>query len=667
MIYLALVSLIAAILYFYVGYQAYRSNRKSRLCRIFFVLNLSMAVWSFGAGFLYVAADPGEYWLWNKIAALGWCSFEAFVLYFVLELTGNRHIRHWYIKLIVLLPAAVFLSMVLFLFGPGIATKEWVATFFYIGNFLYNFTYLAVSILLMFLWGYRSTSKIQKKQAYIISVCSIVPFLMNLLMQQILPALHIIRLPYVGQILTLIMLLGAYYAITKYQFMSIPSALITKELFCELTGLALLTDAHGFIMKANRQAQQLLGFSMEEVLGKPVSAILRREDVLGQEELSLVMGDFEQLQEKKRFEDVIIFTKTGNIIPFNLSLIPLFIDGGILGGVLLIGEDIRATKGLEEEIERHRHTNKRLQKSEAMYRAILEKAPVSIMLLNRGTGRVMYLNSHAEELFGAQGEELLGHVVTDFFVNVQEVDSLIVSYNKNEPISNREIHLTRKDGSLCIGLLTVIPSFYREEEVIISCIIDITERKSAEEMLKRNNAYINKLNKELMDVNTNLMNKSARDGLTNLYNHQYINEVLDDRLKESLESKRSLCLMMMDIDHFKRVNDKYGHLIGDRVLQAVSEMLLSNTRKEDSIGRYGGEEFIIILPDTVLETALEIAEKIRASIFAYDYGIEDLKVSISIGVAQYEGETSSAFINKADVLLYQAKANGRNRVEGVLL
>lgn len=655
--FLSVISLTASVLYLFVGIQVIQYNKKSELSRIFFLMTFSLAIWSFGSGFLYITQDIYMASLWNKVGAFGWCTFEALVLYFVLVLIGNKNIRHWYIKLVIMMPAFTFLYMVLFLFGPDINTSPLISSIFYIGNFIYNFTYLAVSIFMIFLWGRKSKSRLHKKQSNIITICSLLPFLLNLIVQSILPAIHLSRLPNMGQLFSIIMLLGVYYAMMKYQFMSIPSSLITNELFNELTGLTLLTDSQGFIMKANKQVYKLLGHHQDDIVGNHISNIFYHDDI------NKAMEDCESIRERIRFADIDLTLKSGNSIPFNITIIPLFTNPKLHSGLLFVGEDIRATKQLEEEIIRHRITNEKLHSSELMFRKILEIAPISIILVSKITGLVLYMNSQAHELYGVGGADLVGSDSTKLFVNLEDRDVLIESIRKKESIINKEVQMIRKDGSRFIGLVTIIPSFYQEQEVALSCIIDMTDQKSIEEKLKQNNDYIHKLNQELVLMNSNLINKSIRDGLTNLYNHQYMNEVLEDKLKQISSRKENLCLMMLDIDHFKRVNDKFGHLIGDKVLKTVADLLMKNTREKDSIGRYGGEEFIVMLSDIALEEAALIAERIRISICDYDYGIEGLKVSISIGVVQYKGEILNTFINKADLLLYQAKAKGRNRVE----
>jgi diguanylate cyclase (GGDEF)-like protein len=121
--------------------------------------------------------------------------------------------------------------------------------------------------------------------------------------------------------------------------------------------------------------------------------------------------------------------------------------------------------------------------------------------------------------------------------------------------------------------------------------------------------------------------------------------------------------MMLDIDYFKRVNDNYGHQTGDRVLSAVSKLIQLNIRDNDYAGRYGGEEFIIILPDIQLIEAYDIAENVRKSIQNFSFTKKNLNVTISIGLTEYHSEDVKAFVNRADTLLYRAKENGRNRTE----
>ncbi len=160
---------------------------------------------------------------------------------------------------------------------------------------------------------------------------------------------------------------------------------------------------------------------------------------------------------------------------------------------------------------------------------------------------------------------------------------------------------------------------------------------------------------------------SIRDGLTGLYNKKNLLETLDNEFQRCKRYDRSLTVMMMDLDHFKKVNDTYGHLVGDRVLVLVAEVLKNYFRTADFISRFGGEEFCVILPETPLASAHLTAERIRmavSNIKLNDNGRE-ITVTISIGLAGFAKEMAvfTDLVAAADKMLYKAKEEGRNRVE----
>ncbi len=166
--------------------------------------------------------------------------------------------------------------------------------------------------------------------------------------------------------------------------------------------------------------------------------------------------------------------------------------------------------------------------------------------------------------------------------------------------------------------------------------------------------------------NTKLATAARFDVLTGLLNRHSLNARLELELRRAIEEKAILAGMMIDIDEFKSVNDSFGHLVGDDVLRAVGDALRACLRREDFAGRYGGEEFFVILPGSGLEAALAIAERIRATIAAADVAVGGAKVSVtaSIGVAPYAaGDAVADWVGKADAAMYRAKQAGRNRVE----
>jgi two-component system cell cycle response regulator len=155
------------------------------------------------------------------------------------------------------------------------------------------------------------------------------------------------------------------------------------------------------------------------------------------------------------------------------------------------------------------------------------------------------------------------------------------------------------------------------------------------------------------------------DGLTNLHNRKQLDTLLDEEIARARRHARDLSVLMLDIDHFKKINDTHGHLTGDSVLRGLAAMLQKRLRPNDKLGRYGGEEFCAILPETSLENAAVIAEELRALVAGASFLAEshEIKVTISIGAgALRDGMRAPDLYQAADEMLYQAKRTGRNKV-----
>jgi len=153
------------------------------------------------------------------------------------------------------------------------------------------------------------------------------------------------------------------------------------------------------------------------------------------------------------------------------------------------------------------------------------------------------------------------------------------------------------------------------------------------------------------------------DRLTGLFNKGKFNEVLKKEIERVKRYKRPLSLIIFDIDHFKRINDTYGHKVGDEVLKELAKVIKKSVRKTDFVARWGGEEFVILALETDLEGAFKLAEKIRKTVEEHEFPTVK-NVTVSLGVAQYiDGESPEDFIIRADMALYKAKEGGRNRVE----
>jgi len=166
---------------------------------------------------------------------------------------------------------------------------------------------------------------------------------------------------------------------------------------------------------------------------------------------------------------------------------------------------------------------------------------------------------------------------------------------------------------------------------------------------------------QLLSMNETLKDRSLRDSLTHLYNNGYMFDYVDHAINHHDRCGSKFSVLMIDIDDFKTVNDRFGHLFGDQVICQVAETLKGLTRHHDVVGRYGGEEFIIALCHTQANLAKEIAERIRKEIADLRFE-EDIRISVSIGIASYRGQDTMDLVKEADINLYKAKESGKNQV-----
>lgn len=202
------------------------------------------------------------------------------------------------------------------------------------------------------------------------------------------------------------------------------------------------------------------------------------------------------------------------------------------------------------------------------------------------------------------------------------------------------------------------PINYRELEARVKSLLRIKALQSS----------LAQREKELSDANEQLLIMSSTDVLTGVSNRRALEERLHDAWEHSTRLHEPLALVMCDIDHFKHVNDEYGHQAGDAVLQQFAKVLQNEAREIDRVGRYGGEEFVLLLPGTVLDAAVTFAERIRESVADHTFALGDgrsLRRTMSCGVASWPHpmvQDQEALIKAADDAMYVAKESGRNRV-----
>lgn len=192
--------------------------------------------------------------------------------------------------------------------------------------------------------------------------------------------------------------------------------------------------------------------------------------------------------------------------------------------------------------------------------------------------------------------------------------------------------------------------------------VDESELHARVKTQLRRKIYQNDLRQELEKS----VDLAIKDGLTGLFNRRYFDIHIEQLIYNAQEANKSLCLLMIDIDNFKQINDTYGHQCGDKVLKNIADIFKSSFRVTDLISRYGGEEFSVLISNVDINMAIKIAENIRCKIEAASLNINEnqvVKSSISVGVVQYNGnESSEEFIMRGDKALYKAKYTGRNKV-----
>jgi diguanylate cyclase (GGDEF)-like protein len=203
----------------------------------------------------------------------------------------------------------------------------------------------------------------------------------------------------------------------------------------------------------------------------------------------------------------------------------------------------------------------------------------------------------------------------------------------------------------------------------------LTKPANRAELIARlkNGLRILELEKSLKEANEEIRILSITDPLTGIYNRGYLNQRLPQEIKRSIRYKRSLSLILCDIDHFKLVNDQYGHVAGDGVLKGFVRCIVDSIRDQiDWTARYGGEEFLVVLPETDFNGARHLSERLRKVVSNSTYTIDgkEIQITASFGVSGFAPEILTRnlsiddMLNRVDKYLYQAKNNGRNRVEG---
>ncbi|CCH49655.1 sensor domain-containing diguanylate cyclase [Pseudodesulfovibrio piezophilus] len=398
------------------------------------------------------------------------------------------------------------------------------------------------------------------------------------------------------------------------------------------------TNKHGEFSFITDDVSLVLGYSSGELLGHMVQEFLPQEDL---EDFKFWRrGLYEKPEQFSNIEARLI-TKQGGMIWLQASGTPYYDTAGEFSGF----------RGAAMNVTDRKEAEQAIKASERKLRALAESAYDAIIMIDN-QGHISFWNDAAERLFGYTEREAIGRDVHDLIASPDEREKSKKGMRgfpltgKGPAIGIVTEHMGLHKDGLQFPVERSISSFRLGESwYAVATIRDITEQKATEAKLRQ---------------------LATTDGLTGLNNRRRFMELSEQELSHAIRYRRPLSIFMLDIDHFKRINDDYGHDVGDKVLRFMADISETALRNADILGRLGGEEFGVLLPETDENAAMDVAERLRHAIEenSIQEGEEVLNVTVSIGVSTLSSglNTIKSLLKQADKALYEAKESGRNRV-----
>jgi len=285
-----------------------------------------------------------------------------------------------------------------------------------------------------------------------------------------------------------------------------------------------------------------------------------------------------------------------------------------------------------------------LQESESNLRALVDFSPVSMVLTRISDSTVLLANRRASEMFEVPLQDIVGRHAPQHWIDLDLRAKYLEHVFRHGRIDDFEAEMRTRSGKTFWASLSGQRLRYAGDDALLAAIVDVTAQRQTRE---------------------SLLVQATHDPLTGVFNRRHVEDVLRQEVDRAERHARPLAVAMMDADHFKSINDTYGHHTGDEVLREISERCRKTLRANDILGRYGGEEFVVVFPETNLEEAGAVAERLRAAVAENPIKIGDnaLGVTVSIGLAAYApGQDIDKLFQKADSALYTAKQDGRNLV-----
>ena len=299
---------------------------------------------------------------------------------------------------------------------------------------------------------------------------------------------------------------------------------------------------------------------------------------------------------------------------------------------------------LKEELQKNWNL---IDKLNLQFSRIVNSSPFPIIISKINGNQLLLMNGKAEQLFGITSKEMNYCKLSDFMIDKDNREKFFLLMEKKHEVEDFDLMVHNLISATPFWLSVSAKTIeYNNEIALYLAFQNITLRKERENKLQ---------------------NQADKDPLTQAWNRRYFESVVPEKVKKLITQSKYYSLLMIDADKFKKVNDTYGHKIGDRVLIEIVDVCEHSLRSNDLVCRFGGEEFMIFLDDTNSDSALKVAERLRnaiADVIIYGENKEEIKVTVSIGVVSSEKTDSlDVLLSQADDAMYLAKHNGRNRVE----
>ena len=289
-----------------------------------------------------------------------------------------------------------------------------------------------------------------------------------------------------------------------------------------------------------------------------------------------------------------------------------------------------------------------LQESEANLRALVDFSPVAMVLTRLADSTVLLANRRAGTTFDVPLEGVQGRNTPQHWVNLVERDRYLGQVLRHGRVDDFEAQMRTRDGRTFWASLSGQRLRYAGDDALLAAVVDITAQRQARE---------------------DLLEQATHDALTGVFNRRHIEDLLRKEVDRAERHARPLAVAMIDADHFKRINDTYGHQTGDEVLREIAARCRETLRTNDLFGRYGGEEFLVVFPETNVAEAGAVAERLRVAVggrpirIGNGDGDKAVEVTVSIGLgAHAPGLDFDKLVERADAAMYAAKQAGRNVV-----